>query len=152
MSDLVGNPEDRFFQNEAHIIVVSGTSMVKTFIAHIYCFTVYFQLISFPFLANLISSKLKFLLCYVNFFLCKKSQSELFPSNSMISLNSDIVFDLVLFQPDFGMQITSPPRVSTRPVGLVDIEECRTSGVGENSNGKVNYAPNFEKVDGAYCF
>ena len=56
----------------------------------------------------------------------------------MISLNSDIVFDLVLFQPDFGMQITSPPRVSTRPVGLVDIEECRTSGVGENSNGKVN--------------
>ena len=40
------------------------------------------------------------------------------------------------FQPDFGMSIQSPPKVSARPVGLIDIEESRTSGVGETSNGK----------------
>ena len=34
------------------------------------------------------------------------------------------------------MQISSPPKVSARPHGLVDIEESRTSGVGENSYGK----------------
>ena len=34
------------------------------------------------------------------------------------------------------MAIKSPPRVSARPCGLIDIEESRTSGVGENSIGK----------------
>ena len=49
------------------------------------------------------------------------------------------MLNLVYFQPDFGMSIQSPPKVSARPVGLIDIEESRTSGVGETSNGKAKY-------------
>ena len=37
MSDLVGNPEDRFSQNEAHyktsLMIMSNSSLVKTFAA-----------------------------------------------------------------------------------------------------------------------